>query len=135
MEGNMGNNMEEGKTLSENAEEGLSPEEILVRAKKENEKFGDERQRGRLLLGQYAGFIATELAAVIVLLVVTIVEDRFPIEMFLILFTGLSAQNIAQACIYRKKVRVVSIVCATLITACTVMYWVLWILGLCGVNL
>ena len=117
-------------------EEGeLTPEEILERAKKENEKLGDERQRGRLLWGNYAGFLATTLACVIVMLVTTFVNGEVPIGLIAILFTGIAAQNIAQACVSRKKVRAVSAVCAALITVGAAIYWALWILELCGVSI
>ena len=125
--------MEENHQTEEN--ETLSPEEILERAKKENEKLGDERQRGRMLWGNYAGFLATTLAYVIVMLVTTFVNGEVPIGLMAILFTGIAAQNIAQACVSGKKVRAVSAVCAALITIGAAIYWVLWILELCGVSI
>ena len=116
-------------------EEGeLSAEEILERAKKENEKLGDERQRSRMQWGNYAGFVATALSCVIVMLVTTFVNGEVPTGLIAILFTGIAAQNIVQACISRNKVRVISAVCAALITASAAIYWVMWILELCGVN-
>ena len=134
MGANTGDNMEkERKVLPENAEKELSPEEILKRAKRENEKFGDERQRGRIVWGNYAGFIALELAVVIVLLVKVCTQDAVPTEIFAILFTGIAAQDIAQACVCVKKLRPFYIVIDVLIAACAVTYWVFWILGLCGV--
>ncbi len=124
---------ENGERTAEECE--LSPEEILERAKKENEKLGDERQRGRMQWGNYAGFLATTLACVIVMLVTTFVNGEVPIGLMAILFTGIAAQNIAQACVYRNKMHVVSAVCAALITAGAAIYWVLWILELCGVSI
>ncbi len=127
-------NAEEEKMLpKENVEKELSPEEILKRAKRENEKLGDERQRGRLKWGNYAGFIALELAVAIVLLVKVCTQDAVPTEIFAMLFTGIAAQNIAQACVCVKKLRPFYIVICVLIAACAVAYWVFWILGLCGV--
>lgn len=125
--------MEENHQTEEN--ETLSAEEILERAKKENEKLGDERQRGRMQLGNYVGFIATTFSCVVVMLVMTFINGEVPTGLMAILFTGVAAQNIAQACVSRKKVRVVSAVCAALITTSAAIYWVLWILELCGVNL
>ncbi len=125
--------MEENHQTEEN--ETLTAEEILARAKKENEKLGDERQRGRMLWGNYAGFLATTLACVIVMLVTTFVSGTVPTGLMAILFTGIAAQNIAQACVCRRKVRVVSAVCAALITLGAAIYWVLWILELCGVSI
>ena len=125
--------MEENHQTEEN--ETLSAEEILERAKKENEKLGDERQRGRMQWGNYAGFLATTLACVIVMLVTTFVNGEVPMGLMAILFTGIAAQNIAQACVSRKKVRTVSAVCAALITIGAAIYWVLWILELCGVSI
>ena len=124
---------EEIKSATE--EKTLSPEEILTRAKKENEKLGDERQRGRMAWGNYAGFIATTLAAAIVLLVEVCVGDRLPTEIYVILFSGIAAQNIAQACVCAKKLRAVFIVTSVIITAGVLMFWVMWILELCGVAL
>ena len=126
---------EENRETAETNETQLSPEEIVARAKRENEKLGDERQRGRMAWGNYAGFIATTLAAAIVLLVEVCVGDRLPAEIYVILFSGIAAQNIAQACVCAKKLRAVSIVTSALITACAVLYWVMWILELCGVSL
>ena len=126
---------EENRETAETNETQLSPEEIVARAKKENEKLGDERQRGRMAWGNYAGFLASTLAAAIVLLVEVCVGDRLPTEIYVILFSGIAAQNIAQACVCAKKLRAVSIVTSVLITACAVLYWVMWILELCGVNL
>ena len=125
--------MEENHQTEEN--ETLSSEEILERAKKENEKLGDERQRGRLQWGNYAGFFATTFACVIVMLVMTFVNGKVPTGIMAILFTGIAVQNIVQACVYRKKVRAVSAVCAALITAGAAIYWVFWILELCGVSI
>ena len=125
--------MEENHQTEEN--ETLSSEEILERAKKENEKLGDERQRGRMLWGNYAGFLATTLACVIVMLAMTFVNGVVPTGIMAILFTGIAAQNIAQACVSGKKVRTVSAVCAALITVGALIYWVLWILELCGVSI
>ena len=132
--------MEENQPTKENEEKTpeeseLSPEEILERAKKENEKLGDERQRGRMQWGNYAGFLATTLACVIVMLVTTFVNGEVPMGLMAILFTGIAAQNIAQACVSGKKVRTVSAVCAALITVGALIYWVLWILELCGVSI
>ena len=126
---------EERDQEAEIKETSLSPEEIVARAKRENEKLGDERQRGRMAWGNYAGFIATTLAAAIVLLVEVCVGDRLPTEIYVILFSGIAAQNIAQACVCAKKVRTVFIVTAVMIAAGTAMFWVMWILELCGVNL
>ncbi len=39
---------EENRETAEINETQLSPEEIVARAKRENEKLGDERQRGRM---------------------------------------------------------------------------------------
>ena len=85
--------------------------------------------------GNYAGFIATTLAAVIVLLVEVCVGDRLPTEIYVILFSGIAAQNIAQACVCAKKFRALYIVISVLITAGVVMFWVTWIMELCGVAL
>ncbi len=120
----------------ENAEEKeeLSPEEILERAKTENKRFGDERQRGRMERGNYVGFIAVEFTVAIILIVSTIVSDRLPIEFFIILFTGVAAQDIAQACVCAKKMRIFYGVMGGLIAACALLYWVFWILELCGIT-
>ncbi len=122
------------KDLPESSGE-LSSEEILERAKKENENLGDERQRGRMAWGNYAGFIATILSAVIVLIVKTFLRGSIPNEIFAIFASGIAAQNIAQACVCTKKFRTLYIVTSVLITAGAVLYWVMWILELCGVVL
>ena len=120
----------------EGAPEELSPEEILERAKKENEKNGDERERGKIQWCNYAGYVAIALSCVVVMIVLTVINGKAPTAVMAILFTGIAAQNIVQACVNKqKKTKTVFIVCAVLITAGTAVYWVLWILGLCGVAL
>ena len=122
------------ETQATSMEETLSREEVLSRAKSEN-KYGDERQRGRMQWANYAGFIAMEFACCIVLFGKIFTSDEFSPELFCILFTGIAAQNIVQACVNKnKKTKTVFIVCAVLITACTVLYWVFWVLGLCGID-
>ena len=119
----------------EGAKDALSREEVLSRAKNEN-KYGDERQRSQMQWANYAGFIAVELACVAIMMVDIFLDRGFHPEFFRILFTGIAAQNIVQACVNKqKKTKTVFIVCAVLITAGTAVYWVLWILGLCGVAL
>ena len=127
--------MEETKQEPERQDAPLSPEEILGRAKKENEKLGDERQRGRMAWGNYAGFIATLFAAVIILFAELFTRDRIPTEVYLIMFSGIAAQDIAQACVCAKKFRVTYIVTSVLTTAGAVMFWAVWIMELCGVAL
>ena len=133
--------MEENQSTKENeektaAESELTPEEVLERAKKENEKLGDERQRERLQWGNYAGFIAVMLSCVVVMLVMTFLYGTVPTGIMAIFFTGVAAQTVVQACVMqRKKLRVTFSVCAALVTAGTLMYWVLWILELCEVNI
>lgn len=122
------------KTEKESEAEPLSPEEILGRAKRENEKMGDERQRGRMTWGNQAGFIAATLAAAIVVFVEVFALDRAPTEIYAILFAGIAAQYIAQACVCVKKWRPFYIVTSVIITACVVFFWVAWILELCGVT-
>ncbi len=113
----------------------LSPEEILERAKKENEKNGDERQRSQMQWANYAGFIAMELACVIIMFSKIFMSDKFSPEFFCIMFTGIAAQNIVQACVNKnKKTKTVFIVCAALVAAGTVIMWTFWILGLCGID-
>lgn len=129
--------MEENRKVCEGTEEkALSREEILARAKNENKKNGDERQRGRMQWGNYAGFIAMEFACVVVMFAKIFTEEKFSPEIYGILFTGLAAQNIVQACVCTsKKQRIAFIVCAVLITLGTAVMWTFWILGLCGIEL
>ncbi len=116
-------------------EKALSTEEILVRAKKENEKNGDERQRSQMQWANYAGFIGMELACVIIMFSKIFTGNEFSPEFFCIMFTGVAAQNIVQACVNKnKKTKVVFIVCAALITAGALIMWIFWILGLCGIE-
>ena len=117
-------------------EKELSREEVLTRARNENAKNGDERQRSQMQWANYAGFIAMEFACVIIMFTRLFTSDEFTPEFFCIMFTGVAAQNIVQACVNKnKKTKPIFIVCAALITAGTVIYWVLWILGLCGINI
>ena len=114
----------------------LSREEVLSRARTENAKNGDERQRSQMQWANYAGFIATEFACIIIMFSKIFTGNEFSPEFFCIMFTGVAAQNIVQACVNKnKKTKVVFIVCAALITAATAVYWVFWILGLCGIEL
>ena len=114
----------------------LSREEVLSRAKNEN-KYGDERQRSQMRWATYyAGFVAMEVACLITMFSKLFMGNEVPFEFFCIMFTGIAAQNIVQACINQnKKTQVVFIVCAALITAGALLMWVFWILGLCGIDL
>ena len=80
----------------------LSREEVLSRAKNEN-KYGDERQRSQMQWANYAGFIATEFACVIIMFSKIFTGNEFSPEFFCIMFTGVAAQNIVQACINKNK--------------------------------
>ena len=126
---------EERKAEAENCDRELSPEEILERAKKENEKNGDERERGKIQWCNYAGYVAIALSCVVVMIVLTVINGKAPTAVMASLFTGIAAQTVVQACVCRKKVRVVSAVCAALITAGALLYWALWILELCEVSI
>ena len=129
----------EEEAAAEKAQEGgeaLSREEVLSRARTENAKNGDERQRSQMQWANYAGFIATEFACIIIMFSKIFTGNEFSPEFFCIMFTGVAAQNIVQACVNKnKKTKIVFIVCAALITAATAVYWVFWILGLCGIEL
>ena len=115
------------------AEETLSREEILSRAKKEN-KYGDERQRGQMQWANYAGFIAIEFACIIIMFSKLFTSEKLSPEFFCIMLTGIAAQNIVQACVNKnRKTKIVFIVCATLITAGALLMWIFWILGMCGI--
>ena len=127
---------EGAETAANDAREALSRDEILSRARTENAKNGDERQRSQMQWANYAGFIAMEFACIIVMFSKIFMSDEFTPEFFCIMFTGIAAQNIVQACVNKnRKTRTVFIVCAALVTACAVIYWVFWILGLCGIRL
>ncbi len=130
-----------GENPAENAMDGaedgsmLSRDEILARAQRENQN-GDERQRSQMQWANYAGFIAMEFACIVIMFTQIFTGNEFTPEFFCIMFTGVAAQNIVQACVNKnRKTRTLFIVCAALITAGAVAYWVFWILGLCGIQL
>lgn len=111
----------------------LSAEAILKRAKAENEKFGDERQRGKMQWAGYAGFDAMILSCAIVVFVTVAVGDAVPYVIWAVMETGLAVQTIVQACALKKAARVLSCIAAALITAGALVFWTLWIMQLCGV--
>ena len=131
--------MEEKQTElpeTQSEEQELSRDEVLLRARNENAKNGDERQRAQMQWANYAGFIAMELACVIIMFTKIFTGNEFSPEFFCIMFSGVAAQNIVHACVNKnKKTKVVFIVCAALITAGALIMWVFWILGLCGIDL
>lgn len=111
----------------------LSKEEILARSRKENEMSGDERERGRRLWTRNIGFLATVLACAVALIVRVCFEDAVPYELMAVIFTGLAAQNIAEAFITEnKKLKALAIIVAVLSLGVAILYWVEFGLHLAG---
>lgn len=124
--------MEEKHLETHNAQNELTKEQILERSRKENLKNGDERQRDRQKLIPAIGFIAGIVSLFIVELVFIIMGK--PISHLLaIMSTMLAAQSIGQACMY-KRLRVVFIVCAVIITIAAIMQWIIFGLELAGID-
>lgn len=126
--------MDESREENGSAEErALSKEEILARSRKENEKNGDERERGRRLWTRNIGFMATMLACAVALIVRVCMEEHNAYDLMAIIFTGLAAQNIAEAFITEnKKLKALSIFVAVLSIGVAALYWAQFGLRLAG---
>lgn len=112
-----------------------SKEEILELSRQENKKSGDERQKERMKWSNYVGFVVTMSAALIVLIVKMILNEQWT-ELLVIIYSGVAAQNIAQAIVLeQKKLRPLFIFTAVLISLVAIFYWVEWILALCGIKI
>lgn len=124
--------MEEEKIVTE---ENTQPtrEEILATSRKENEN-GDEREKQFFLKANSYAFSIGLLMAGIVILVSSLVEDRFPIEVLLILTAMQSGQAFIAARGMRKT-RKLYLIIGIAEAVCAVFFLVFWILMLCGVNL
>ena len=110
---------------------GLSREEILKASREEN-KGGDERERQFFLkANSYALSIGLLLAGIIIL-VSTLADKRFPVEVLLITAAMQSAQAFVAAHGMRKtrKLYLTLGICEAVIA---VFFLVFWILQLCGV--
>ena len=121
--------------MKENSEkeEQLSKEEILARSRRENEKNGDEREQGKRLLSRNIGFMATVLACAVALIVRVCLEDTVPYELMAIIFTGLFAQNAAEAFFTaNKRLKWLAIFVAVLSVGVATLYWVQFGLQLAG---
>ncbi len=119
--------------MEERDEEQLSKEEILARSRKENEKSGDERERGRRLWTKNVGFMATVLACAVALIVRVCFEDDVPYEIMAIILTGLAAQNITETFITEnRKLKAFTFGVAVISIGVAILYWVEFGLQLAG---
>lgn len=106
-------------------------EEILAMSREEN-KSGDERERQYFLKANSYAFSIGLLMAGLIILVTSLVENRFPIEVMLITMAMQSAQAFIAARGVRKtrKLYFVLGICEAVMA---VFFLIFWILKLCGV--
>ena len=114
-------------------EEKLQPtrEEILAMSREEN-KNGDEKERQYFLKANSFAFCIGLMMAGIIILITSLVENRFPIEVLLITTAMQSAQSFIAARGMRKT-RKLYLIIGIAETVCAVFFLVFWILTLCGV--
>lgn len=116
--------MEENKTE-------LSREEILAGSREEN-KNGDEREKQYFLKANSFACSIGLLLAGIIILVSSLVEERFPVEVLLITTAMQSAQSFIAARGVRKT-RKLYLTVGIAEAVLSVFFLVFWILMLCGV--
>ena len=117
--------------MNEEEKTQLSREEILAMSREEN-KNGDEREKQFFLkANSFACSIGLLLAGVIIL-VSSLVEKRFPVEVLLLTTAMQSAQSFIAARGVRKtrKLYLTVGICEAVLA---VFFLVFWILTLCGV--
>lgn len=109
----------------------LSREQILEASRKEN-KNGDERERQSYIKANSFAFSIGLFFAGIIILVSSLVEGKFPVNVLLIT----TAMQAAQAFIVARGVRKIKkfyLSQCILFSVLTVCFLVLWILQLCGI--
>ncbi|MDE7380482.1 MAG: hypothetical protein K2N14_05445 [Clostridia bacterium] len=121
---------EEEKTVTEESTQ-LTREEILATAREEN-KYGDEREKQFYLKANSFAFCIGLMMAGIIILVTSLVENRFPIEVLLITTAMQSAQSFIAARV--RKTRKIYLIIGIAEAVCAVSFLVFWILLLCGVE-
>ena len=125
------------KTESVESEQTLSKEEILARSRKENEKSGDEREQAKWKWVTYSGYLATIITVVVIEFCYILLrqDEVFFYPIYVLLGTSMSAQTTCQAVVMKKgRGKTISIVCAVLLIAITVAFWVLFALSLAGIE-
>ena len=123
---------EEEKVLTEEIAQ-PTREEILATARKENEN-GDEREKQFYLKANSFAFCIGLMLAGIIILVSSLVENRFPIEVLLIT-TGMQSAQSFIAARGMRKTRKLYLIIGIAETVCAVFFLVFWILMLCGITL
>ena len=121
------------KTVEVTEEEVTQPtrEEILAISREEN-KNGDEREKQYFLKANSFALSIGLVFAGIIILVSSLVQNRFPIEVMLITMAMQSAQAFIAARGVRKT-RKLYLVVGIAEAVCAVFFLVFWILQLCGV--
>lgn len=108
-----------------------SREQILAISREEN-KNGDERERQFYIKANSYAFSIGLLMAGLIILVSSLVEKRFPVEVLLITTAMQSAQAFIAARGMRKT-RKLYLTVGIAEAVCAVFFLVFWILILCGV--
>ena len=121
----------ENKTVEEDVTQ-PSREEILAISREEN-KNGDEREKQYFLKANSFAFAIGLLMAGVIILVSSLVENRFPIEVMLIMIAMEAAQSFIAAHGMRKT-RIIYLTLGICFAVLAVFFLVFWILTLCGVE-
>lgn len=123
----------ENKTAEVTEEEVAQPtrEEILAMSREEN-KNGDEKERQYFLKANSYAFAIGLLMAGIIILVSSLVQNRLPIEVMLIIMAMQSTQFFIAAHGVRKT-RKIYLTLGICFAVLAVVFLVFWILQLCGV--
>ncbi|MDE6691046.1 MAG: hypothetical protein K2K04_03665 [Clostridia bacterium] len=117
--------------MNEEEKTQLSREEILAMSREEN-KNGDEREKQFYLKANSFALSIGLLLAGVIILVTSLVESRFPVEVMLITMAMQSVQSFIAARGVRKT-RKLYLVVGIAEAVCAVFFLVFWILTLCGV--
>ncbi|MDE6557750.1 MAG: hypothetical protein K2K39_01450 [Clostridia bacterium] len=121
---------EEEKVVTEESVQ-PSREEILAMSREEN-KNGDEKEKQYFLKANSFAFCIGLMMSGIIILITSLVENRFPIEVLLITTAMQSAQSFIAARGMRKT-RKIYLILGICEAVCAVALLVFWILTLCGV--
>lgn len=119
--------------------EELTREEILKRSRKENQT-GDEREREKWKFVPYCGYLGAILAIIILEIVYLVLDfnSLYVDSLMVILGTMSAAQLICQAVVTartQKKIKIVILILALIVTICAVSEWVLFGLKISGVDI
>lgn len=103
----------------------LKKEEILARSREEN-KYGDEREKNHYELGIKVGFCVA-MIMLIIIAIVNLIQGRYPCEIFAVIFSMFAVNNISIGIVlkrYRKWK--IFYLCVGIIIGIVAVYMLVW---------